>query len=278
VARLSAEALPEFARRRSARMVIWKDWPARYREACGAALGAGGFLRVPSMPASRLALRFEGFEDYMSRHLSHAMRKNLRRKFKATRGLALEMSVVNEVSGVLEEVHALYEQVFARSPLKLERLSREFFLQLGEKMPDRVRFFLWRRAGVLVACSLCLVHEGALYDEYLGLDYSVALDWHLYFVTLRDVLSWAMENGFSSYHSTPLNYDPKLHLGFELAPLDLYVAGVSPWTHALLRRLLPWIEPTRCVPILAHFPNAAELHGDAPPPVVQALACVEPLE
>ena len=34
--------------------------------------------------------------------------------------------------------------------------------------------------------------------------------------TLRDILTWAIENGLHTYFSTPLNYEPKLHLGFEL--------------------------------------------------------------
>jgi len=30
-----------------------------------------------------------------------------------------------------------------------------------------------------------------IYDECIGLDYSVALGLHLYFYTLRDIISWA---------------------------------------------------------------------------------------
>ena len=74
-----------------------------------------------------------------------------------------------------------------------------------------------------------------LHDEYLGLDYRVALDLHLYFVTFRDVLSWALAQGLTAYESTPLDYDPKLHLGFDLLPLDLYVAPASPALAPLLK-------------------------------------------
>ncbi len=247
------------AKKGGARLIIWKDWPAAYREFCDAITRAPGFVRVPSMPGTLLSLDYAGFEDYMSRQLSHAMRKNLRRKFKATKGDSLTMTVVNNVDDTAEEVHALYTQVFERSPLKFERLTKEFLQQLGERMPDRARFFLWRWEGRLVACSICLVHDGSLYDEYLGLDYSVALKLHLYFVTMRDVLIWAMENGIRTYRSTPLNYHPKLHLGFDLAPLDLYVAGTSDAVHAVIRRVLPWIQPTRSEPALREFANAHEM-------------------
>ncbi len=256
---VAAQVLPEIARKSGAWMVIWKDWPAEYREDCAVLTLGNQFYRLASMPATRLALDFKSFDEYMQRQLSHAMRKNLRRKFKATQGDALEMTVVTNVADIVDEVHALYSQVLARSPLQFERLTKKFLIELGTRMPDRARFFLWRHNGRLVACSICLVHDGTIYDEYLGLDYAVALEMHLYFVTLRDVLTWAMANGLKRYRSSPLNYDPKLHLGFELAPLDLYVAGASPLIHGLLRCALPWIAPTRSQPVLKKFPNAADL-------------------
>ncbi len=256
-------ALPDIARRHGAALVVWKDVPAQYRDALEpltADAPGAGYARVASMPATRLDLRFAGFEDYLQRHLSHAMRKNLRRKFRvAAKAAPLRMSVVSDVSDIADELHALYAQVLARSPLRFERLTPEFFVEIGRRMPDRARFFLWRQGGRLVAFSLCLVHGGTIYDEYLGLDYRVALDLHLYFLTLRDVLSWAMAQGLATYCSTPLNYDPKLHLGFSLAPLDLYVRAASPALQPLVRRILPWVQPTRAETTLRRFPNAQAL-------------------
>lgn len=252
------DALPALARADNAALVVWKDFPATLRTPLAAL--SPPFLRIASMPATRLTLDFTSFEDYLARRLSHAMRKNLRRKFRALDAAPpLELSVVKDLGDATDEALALYEQVFARSPLQFERLNREFLRGLTERMPERVRFFLWRQEGRLVAFSLCLVHDGVLYDEYLGLDYRVALDLHLYFVTFRDILTWALAQGLREYRSTPLNYDPKLHLGFDLLPLDLYVAPASPALAPWLRLALPWIAPTRSEPILHRFPNAAEL-------------------
>jgi hypothetical protein len=258
---LLAEALPGIARGGGAALIVWKDAPARFRVALSVLTEARfGFARIASMPATRLLLRFTSFDDYLGQRLSHAARKDLRRKFRAAESAApLEMSVVNDVSGIAEEVHALYLQVLGRSRLQFERLTPEFLLQLGQRMPDRARFFLWRQNGRLVACSICLVHDGAIYDEYLGLDYRVAHDLHLYFLTLRDVLTWAISQGLKTYHSTPLNYDPKRRLGFELAPLDLYVRPAALWLRPLLCAALPFLQPTRSEPVLRDFPNSHEL-------------------
>jgi len=258
------EAMVKIARAHRAALVVWKDFPAHYRQPldplhCAPAPGAC-YVRIPSMPATRLELGYASFDDYMAEKLSHSMRKNLRRKFKALiKAAPLEMEVTHDLGAHTDEALALYLQTYARSPLQFEKLTKEFLQRLAAEMPERVRFFLWRQNGKLVAFSLCFVHDGAIYDEYLGLDYTVALDLHLYFVTFRDILTWALAQGLKTYYSTPLNYDPKLHLGFALAPLDLYVAHPSPVLNALLRRILPLIQPTRAEPALQHFANAHEM-------------------
>ena len=250
-------ALCHAARAHGARLVVWKDVSPRDR-------GLFAVLKnecapLASMPATRLALDFASFEEFLSRR-SHATRKSLRRKFKALASAPpLTFSVTNELADAADETLALYEQVRARSSLQFERLTKSFLVELAARMPERVRFFLWRQEGRLVAFSLCLVHDGALYDEYLGLDYRVALDLHLYFVTFRDVLTWALAQGLTAYHSTPLGYAPKHQLGFTLAPLDLYCALPWPRWNQVLMPLLRRMSPARRERSLADFPNAREL-------------------
>ena len=77
--------------------------------------------------------------------------------------------------------------------------------------------------------------------------------------TLRDVIRWAIAGGLQSYCSGPLNYDPKLHLGCQLVPLDLYVMHTRAFFNPIFRRALKYLEPTRHDPILRRFPNADEL-------------------
>ena len=129
-------------------------------------------------------------------------------------------------------------------------------------MPERVRFFIWRQQGKAIAFSVALVHDDTIYDDYLGLDYRVALDLHLYFYTFRDILSWSLAQGLKRYRSSPLNYQPKLHLNCDLFPLDLYVQHTNPVLNRLFRPFLRLLEPTRHDPFLKSFRNAPALHDD----------------
>jgi predicted N-acyltransferase len=206
-------------------------------------------------------LNFRDFDDYLGQ-LSYGTRKSLRRKFRKTaRAAKIELEIVSDITAYLDDVYPLYLAVHERSPMKFEKLTKGYLARLSEFMPERVRFFLWRMDRRIVAFSICMVHEGTIYDEYLGLDYAVALDLHLYFYTLRDILRWAIENGLTFYCSSPLNYDPKLHLGCDLSPLDLYVKHTQPLLNPIFGRVVRLLEPTRHDPVLPKFPNAAELYG-----------------
>ena len=37
-----------------------------------------------------------------------------------------------------------------------------------------------------------MIEDDAIYAEYIGLDYSVAIDLHLYHYAVRDMISWAI--------------------------------------------------------------------------------------
>jgi len=210
---------------------------------------------------TRLNIMYDNFDDFLAQKLSKPTRKSLRRKLRAADRAEppIELQVVTDVSPFIDEIYPLYLAVYERSPLHFEKLTKEFLRALGTRMPDKVRFFIWRQAGRAIAFSLCMIHNDTIYDEYLGLDYAVAFDLNLYFYTLRDIINWAIANGMQWYVSSALNYEPKLHLRCELLPLDLYVAHRSPLINAVMKRLLPLLEPTRNDPVLRRFPNFREV-------------------
>jgi predicted N-acyltransferase len=258
VANALQASLRTYARQNKAPLVVLKDFPANYRSVLQT-FASNDYARIPSMPMTRLALPYGNWDEYF-RTLSKATRKDLRRKFRKTeRAPKIEMEVVTEIAPFIDEIYPLYQAVHERSPLKFETLTKEYFCGIAQQMPDRARFFIWRQNGKIVAFSFCLVCGDAIYDECIGLDYSVALDLHLYFCTLRDIISWALQQGLKHYYSNPLNYEPKLHLDCELVTLDLYVRHTSALLNPIFRRILKYLGPTRHDPVLQRFPNADQL-------------------
>lgn len=252
--------LPSEARKNEASLIVWKEFPARYRNVMRCLIDAG-YSKLPSLPMTTLVIDYRNFNEYMTKALSRITRKSLRRTFRKTeRAGSIKLSIVSDASPFVSELYPLYEQVYERSGHHFERLTPEYVCMLGRAMPDKVKFFIWRKDGHAVA--FCMTNGDAIYDEYLGLDYSVALKLHLYHYTFRDIVSWAIAAGYKRYRSTALSYDPKLHLRSELDPLDLYVRHHSPYLNTLLRLILPWLEPARYDKILKRFANYRELWGE----------------
>ena len=190
--------------------------------------------------------------------------RNLRRKFRAAgKASVIEMTVVDDVEPIVKDIYPLYLKVYERSKLKFEKLTERYFCGLGQLMPNKARFFVWHQGKTIVAFMSCLIEGDELCAEYIGLEYPVALDLHLYFYSFRDVVSWAIANGFKWYRSTSLNYDPKFHLKHSLDPVDLYVRHTSKFINPILRRLLPLLEPTRNDKTLPKFSNYADLWARA---------------
>lgn len=261
VAEALHSTLRSYARQSKASLVVFKDFPAKYRHAFRH-FAESGYTRVPSMPMTELRLSYTDFDHYVST-LGASTRKDLRRKFrKAAAAPPINLEVVSDITPCVDEAYPLYLQVHERSPLKFERLTKEYLCALGQRMSERTRFFIWRQNGKIIAFSVALIHDGIIYDDYLGLDYGVALDLHLYFFTMRDIISWALAQGLKLYRSSPLNYRPKLHLGCHLFPLDLYVLHTATWLNPIFRRALKFLEPTRHDRVLRQFRNAHELYGD----------------
>jgi len=257
-ARQLASAIRARARELRAKLIVLKEFPTKYRRALECFLDRG-FARMPSMPLTCVDINYQSFDDYMKRGLRGPARRSLRRSLAISDRWPIEMQVIVDASPIINEIYPLYLAVYERSTLHFEKLTKEYFCRIGALMPDRTRFFIWRKEGKIVAFSLCMLDSDGVWAEYLGLDYAVALDIHLYFRAYRDVVTWAMANGYKRFHGTGLHYDPKRRMGHLLDPLDLYVRHTSWLPNALLSWALPLLDPTRYERSLRKFPNYGEL-------------------
>jgi hypothetical protein len=256
---LLAGGITGHARALKARLIVLKEFPAADRGALECFLGHG-FTRVPSLPMTHANIQYASFDEYMTKMLSRKTRTTMRKKFKNSAQIrSLEFSVVRDITPLIDEVYPLYLNVYERATLRFEKLTKEYFCGIGQRIPDKARFFIWRDGEKIVAFALCMVDSVSFCSEYIGFDYDVAYELNLYYIAVRDVMSWAIEHEYQSYRGTGLNYEPKLNLRYLLDPLDLYVKHTSPAFNFGLKYILPLVEPTRYDKTLKRFPNYDEL-------------------
>src|SRR6266481_640089 len=183
VAETLSNGIIKQARSLNAKLIVLKEFPSRYRKVLHCFVQCG-FARAPSMPMTILDIGYDSFDAYTEKALRSSSRRKLRKKLEATAGVSdIRMSVTDDAASFVDEIYPLYLQVFERSKMQFEKLTKDFFRQIGQRMSDKVRFFAWRRGNTLVAFSLCMVQGDSLYAEYVGFDYTIALDLHLYHYT-----------------------------------------------------------------------------------------------
>ena len=169
MAEILCREIVNLARSCRAQLIVLKEFPTRYRPVLDCFVRRG-FARAPSMPMTALNIEHDDFDAYMQNALPRSARWQLRKKFKATDGETLALTVTDDARDAIDEIYPLYLQVFDRSKFRFEKLTADYFRRLGSDMKDKTLFFIWRRGEKVVAFSLCMVEGDSLFWEYVGLD------------------------------------------------------------------------------------------------------------
>ena len=82
-AQLLASSILDEARKLKTRLIVLKEFPAKYRSMLECFVDAD-FTRIPSLPNVMLNIDYKNFEDYMTKALSGGARRKLRLKLKAS--------------------------------------------------------------------------------------------------------------------------------------------------------------------------------------------------
>lgn len=215
--------LEQLARKERAAVIAFKDFGAAYDGILGA-LQKDGFRKLGSLPTAVMDIRFKDLEDYL-KTLSYKTRYDLRHKFrKADHAAKIQFGMTaHPDEATLADIYSLYLQVVYKHEIGFEVLPLDFFRNITKNMPGKASYFLWKMDGKLVAFSLSLISKDTLIGYYIGFDYALAYDYHLYFVKFRDILKWCIEHGIKRYETGYTSYEPKKRLKFDLVPLYLYV-------------------------------------------------------
>lgn len=230
------QRMESLARKIHAPIIAFKDLDQSYGKLFNPLLN-DGFIKIDSLPMTRLSLAFADFEDYLKR-LSGPTRYDFRRKLKKASGVDIKTSVVSTLDDpTLDEVYSLYLQAVEIHDMGFEIVPREFFRLISTHMPQETKFFLFRLNGKLIAFVFCLVSEGVLLDYYLGFDYTPAHEYHLYFVKFKEVFNWCLGHGIKTYEMGSTGYEPKRRLKFDFVPVYLFVKARYKMMRPLLKAL-----------------------------------------
>jgi len=241
-----ARALKLVAAERHASLIVFKDFRSEDTAVLDR-LTDEGFFKTDSFPSAVVDVTAGSFDEYLS-GLSHATRKDLRRKLKKARSRAdISVAVVDSADVVLDDVYRLYLQTYHAGATKFEKLTRDFFLHISHHLGPRCKYFLYYVNGKLAAFNLCFLHDDLLIDKFIGFDYDLSRDYSLYFFSWCYNIQWCIQHGIHHYQVGQTDYAPKTQLGGRLVPLYAYARHTNPVINSFLKILARFLnrEPVR---------------------------------
>lgn len=257
VVRAICACMNEIARDEKAPTMAFKDFGRDYTAILDTLL-EDDFSRFDSLPSAEMEINFKNFDQYLM-GLSHATRYDLRRKFKKVDGhMKMEMDVVNRLTDeMLPEVYRLYlDTIEKHDDIGFEIVPIEFFKNISRNMPEKTRFFLWRMDKKLVAFVFALASEDFLSTYYLGLDYSIAYQYHLYFTRFRDMINWCIDNKIKRCDVGVTGYEPKKRLKFGFVPLYIYAKHRNRFIRPFFKAFCNFLKFEHFDPVLKEIKGA----------------------
>jgi hypothetical protein len=244
VAPILQDALALRARQVGASMLVWKDFPAALDALLQVLCAQKGMFKVVSYPGTRLSLAAGGFDSYLQ-NLTASHRHNLRKKLRRSKALGeLRATVVQHPDAtVLDEVFALFWQTYEKGKTKFERLTPRFFQHIATAEASYFVLLRQPQTNRLVAFMLCFRIGARVINKFIGLDYTLAGQWFLYFRLWEHAIAWASRSGARDFQSGQTGYRAKLDLGHRLVPLSNYCRHRNPLLHrlfALVARGISW--------------------------------------
>jgi predicted N-acyltransferase len=216
----------------------------RLADACRQA----GFVLVEGQALAYVPIDFASTDEYLAR-LSHARRKNLRRKLRSRDSLQVEAIATGDARFADEEflatLYALYCNVYEQSEIHFDRLTASFFRAVLQDAGTQGIVFIYRANGTLIGYNLCLRTNGVLIDKYVGFAYPEARDHDLYAVTWFHNIEYALEHGYRHYVAGWTDPEIKRQLGATFTFTMHAVFVRNPILRALLRSFKRLFESDR---------------------------------
>lgn len=143
--------------------------------------------------------KWNSFDDYLNA-FSSKYRVRTKRCFVQSKDLERKNLSVQEVQNLDAQLYQLYENTMSQASFSLAKLQPGYFAAQKELMPEAYQVFGYFLEGKLVGFNslFCLNGKGEVH--YVGLNYEVNKETHIYQRMLYDIVSCGIENKLSTLH------------------------------------------------------------------------------
>ena len=192
-----------------------------------------GYAVGLTCPKCILDLNFTSFEDYVQ-----DLRSNYRAKHKKVMKKSKELTLrfIDNKTEFTDELYEMYLNVLNRSRLRIETLSKEYF------MGEIFKIFVLELEGKAVGFVQLLENGTELIFEFVGVDYRYNEEFSVYHRMLYEIIRYGIENGFKTIDFGQTADDTKLKLGCHYEPLYAALHHSNPLLNFICKKMAPLIE------------------------------------
>lgn len=192
------------------------------------ALQRRGYLPAETPNLYVMERRHASFDEYCAALTSH-YRYDItrsRKKFAKASFEAERLRDRERIAAVYtDDVHRLYENVFAKAEHKLELLPASFFRALAEVYPGDVSLTLIKQNGNIAGFNYAVAFEDSYCYLFCGIDYQLNEKGDVYFnLMYREMDNW-LTDGLPRVQMGQTSDEFKGRLGCDAVPLSCFVKG-----------------------------------------------------
>ncbi|MDV6330710.1 GNAT family N-acetyltransferase [Asticcacaulis sp. 201] len=235
IASLMLDTFFRVAKAKGGALLAVKDLAEHDRALWQPLIEAQGCGLVSGLPVARLPIDFATIDEYLSR-LSHATRKDMRRKLKARTEVRLKR--VSRIEGYEEAIMALYRDTRARAEMAFEELTLDYFNGVLARRPGGAFCALYLKDDRLLAANLLLRDDTTLIDKFFVMGAEGRAN-NLYFTSWFDNIAYCLDQGLTLFQVGQAAYANKLRLGAQLLRTDMAFRHRNPAISAGLKVLSP---------------------------------------
>lgn len=183
-----------------------------------------GYAKGYTCPKCILDIKWETFDEYLD-----SLRSNYRYRYKKAlkKSSHLTIRYLSDGSEFTSEMYSMYEQVYGKSRVRVEKLTERFFRGKCFKI------FVMEEEGKPKGFVQLLENGSELVFEFVGVDYSANSECDTYIAMLLEIVRYGIENGFETIDFGQTADDAKLKLGSRHVYLYAFLNHSNPIINAL---------------------------------------------
>lgn len=195
-----------------------------------------GLKRMSGQTTASMAIPFRDLGAYIG-SLSHATRKDIRRKMKVRTSVRVELRT--DAGSHLDAIMRMYGETRQRADMSFETLTPGYFSEVLQRMPERALLALYFHEDALVGANLLLVGNSRLVDKYFVMHTGIGRQFNLYFLSWLTNVELCIERGLGTYISGQGAEATKRRLGCRLDATWVYFKHQNPVFNSILAAVSP---------------------------------------